>query len=218
MHNPTTLGALASALLFVLGPTTGCSSGPQSAPLASPSVDAGPSSSDDAGADPSKKSGDASAENPGTTTGDDAGSDPATDGGTCFVPPPPQDPSSFPSCCSAGAAHCLPDAEVPPNDKSQLAMCSGGYCVPDTFISNPAYQPPMCTAFNGAQGACLSVCVPQVAQYQSILTQATCATDERCTPCINPITNQSSGACSFAQATVPCGADGGPSTNADGGP
>jgi hypothetical protein len=39
------------------------------------------------------------------------------------------------------------------------------------------------------------VCVPQVAQYQSLLPQDICAADERCAPCISPLDQKPTGAC-----------------------
>src|SRR5271165_556572 len=83
------------------------------------------------------------------------------DDGACVpsTPPPPMDPSTLPSCCTAGAAHCVPSADVDPSLTKQLSACSGGYCVPDPFIKNPTLVPAACTAFNGTDGACISVCV-----------------------------------------------------------
>ncbi len=143
--------------------------------------------------------------------GDDASVGSSSGSGTtsCVdTPPAPMDPSKLPSCCTAGAAHCVPTASVPSGDIAALAPCTGGYCVPDPFITNPDYVPPTCTAFNGTPGTCLSLCVPQVEQYKSILTQTTCAATELCAPCTNPLTNQPSGACAFVPPTQ-CAADGG---------
>jgi hypothetical protein len=155
-------------------------------------------------------------------TGDDDGSTSvsSTSGGSssgCVSSRPPSiNPSSLPSCCSDGAAHCVPTEYVPGADTKALASCSGGYCVPDPFITDPSYQPPACTAFNSTPGVCLSLCVPQVSQYKTILTQATCGATELCAPCTNPLTNQPSGACAFAPPTT-CSADGGTTTSPGGG-
>jgi hypothetical protein len=154
----------------------------------------------------------------GSTTGAASGTG-DVGGGSCVGSRPPDiDPSSLPSCCSTGAAHCVPTEYVPGADQKALATCSGGYCVPDPFITNPAYMPPACTAFNMTPGVCLSLCVPQVAQYKAILTQANCAATELCAPCTNPLTNMSSGACAFAPPSTTCSADGGtPPSTGDGG-
>jgi hypothetical protein len=154
-----------------------------------------------------------------SSAGDDAsvGNASSSGGGACVATPPtPIDPSTLPSCCTAGAAHCVPTASVPPADIPALAACTGGYCVPDPFISNPDYVPPACTAYNGTPGTCLSVCVPQVSEYKSILTQATCAATELCAPCINPLTNQPSGACAF-QPPTQCADGGGRGSSSGGG-
>ncbi len=157
-----------------------------------------------------------------TSGGADGGaSGPASSGGgggNCVTSRPPDiNPSSLPSCCSAGAAHCVPTEYVPSADTQALASCTGGYCVPDPFITNPAYMPPSCTAFNQTPGVCLSLCVPQVEQYKTILTQATCAATELCAPCTNPLTNMPSGACAFAPPSSTCSADGGTASSSGGG-
>ncbi len=124
--------------------------------------------------------------------------------------PAPQDPSKLPSCCTTGPAHCVPAAQVVPSLTSQLAMCSGGYCEPDDIIQDPEFVPAQCTAFNGTPGACISLCVPQVQQYLSVLKQGTCAADERCAPCINPLDNSNTGACDVGKNNQ-CGGDSGAS-------
>src|SRR5579859_6734603 len=143
----------------------------------------------------------------GTASGSSSGAGGAGGSGCVSQRPPDLSPSTLPSCCTDGAAHCVPTQYVPPGDLAALAQCTGGYCVPDPFITNPDYIPLSCTAFNGTPGACLSLCVPQVSQYKSILTQATCAATELCAPCTNPLTQKPSGACAFAPPTT-C-ADGG---------
>src|SRR5262249_50137913 len=99
--------------------------------------------------------------------------------------------------------HCVPTAKLPANVVAQLAPCSDGasYCVPDSFIRSGGGAPPTCKSLNGAAGVCLSVCVPQVKQYQTLLPQDTCATDERCAPCMNPLTMMPSGACDIGKCT-----------------
>lgn len=185
-----------AALLLAAAWTGGCATGDLTA--ASP---------EGAGLDGGVTGQDASGAGPGAQAGGGAGA-----GGCVATPPKPEDPSSLPNCCEAGAAHCVASADVPSADKPALAMCSGGYCVPDPFITNPSYVPPACTAFNRAPGVCLSLCVPQVAQYKAILTQASCAATELCAPCVNPLTNQPSGACAFAPpSSTTCGAEGGTS-------
>ena len=94
----------------------------------------------------------------------------------------PMDPSTLPACGTAVCAdspnaHCVPQDKVPTNIGAQLAKCSDGtsYCVPDAQIKSGGAAPPTCKSLNGADGVCLSVCVPQVKQYESLLPQDSCA-------------------------------------------
>jgi hypothetical protein len=117
---------------------------------------------------------------------------------------PGTDPSTLPACCQGnsnpalnGNAHCVPGAEVPASLQSFVAPCpGGGLCAPDPFIQNGSgYQLPTCQSLGSAEGRCLSVCIPMVAQYISLLPQDSCATDERCVPCISPIDQTPTGVC-----------------------
>jgi len=136
---------------------------------------------------------------------------------------PPMDPSTLPACGSAVCAdstnaHCVPADKVPANVAAQLAKCSDGasYCVPDAQIRSGGATPPSCHSLNGADGVCLSVCVPQVTQYEALLPQDSCASDERCAPCINPLNNMPSGACDIGKP-VGCDSGGGGSGGGGGG-
>jgi hypothetical protein len=71
---------------------------------------------------------------------------------------------------------------------------------------------------SGADGVCLSVCVPQVSQYESLLPQDICAPDERCAPCINPLTQQPSGACLIGTPAAFCGGPASGAGASDAGP
>jgi hypothetical protein len=134
--------------------------------------------------------------------------------GDCGPVSTPRDPSTLPECCAPeGLAHCVPSSEVPASMAAQLNACpeSSGICVPDPFIRSGGARPPEmkdCASLNGP-GVCLSVCVKLVAQYSALLPQDTCAADERCAPCINPLTNLPSGACEIGKAGAggTCGPD-----------
>jgi hypothetical protein len=116
------------------------------------------------------------------------------------------DPSTLPSCCTDGAAHCVPSSQLPASASGVLAACAGGLCVPDPFIrAGGLAMPPRCTSLNNAEGRCMSVCVPQVAKYQALLPQDTCADDERCAPCVSPLDHMPTGVCSLGV----CGGDDG---------
>ena len=124
------------------------------------------------------------------------------------VPEPPADPCENPptqpipippglSQCCAGA-HCLPKAAVPPENHDMLAGCDNntGLCVPDSMIQSGGVIPPaICTSVGGVEGRCLSTCIPDVAEKASYLPADICATNERCTPCCDPFTGESTGAC-----------------------
>jgi hypothetical protein len=127
----------------------------------------------------------------------------------------PRDPSTLTACCtdSVGGAHCLPDDVIPSQLKGFLSECpnGAGACVPDPFIeTGGVYTPKSCMSLEGAAGVCLSGCIPQVAQYLTLLPQDVCADDERCAPCTNPLDNTNTGAC---QISFSCdgGGGGGPS-------
>jgi hypothetical protein len=136
--------------------------------------------------------------------------------------PPGQDPSKLPTCCTMGSAHCVPSADVPASFASQLATCTGGACVPDSFIEDPSLVPATCKSLDAAPGVCLSLCVPQVGTYASLLPQDVCAADERCAPCISPLNMMSTGACDIGKGTgttcAPTGDGATGSPTADAGP
>jgi hypothetical protein len=122
---------------------------------------------------------------------------------TCpYTGPPIIDPTVFPACSPACAgSHCVPSSLVPMADQSQLATCPGGFCAPDSITgSGVEGVPPTCTSVGGAEGRCLSTCLPEIAGEASLLPQSTCATGEKCAPCYNPIATDPTaptGACSL---------------------
>lgn len=138
----------------------------------------------------------------GTST-DDSPSDPANEAGATPLDPaacegPPNlekmDPATLPPCCD-GTAHCVPKERVPGIVRQALSTCAGGYCVPDSFLRSGGAAPPGCTAFNGAEGACMSKCVPEVGANSTLLQQGVCGAGELCAPCIHPLTQKPTGVC-----------------------
>lgn len=132
----------------------------------------------------------------------------ATEAGTSSIDPnacsPKEitalDPNTLPACCDGkGAAHCVPKDNVDPFVATQLGECSGGLCEPDPLIKDPHMVLKTCTSLGAAAGACVSVCVPQVQQYLSLLPQDVCGADEKCAPCINPLDNTNTGACDIGK-------------------
>jgi hypothetical protein len=110
-----------------------------------------------------------------------------------------RDPRALPACCEefVGGAHCLPAADVPGVLADRFDTCAGGgYCVPDPLIATGGvYEPPSCTSLQGAEGVCLSGCIPEVGEVWGILPQDGCDSDERCVPCVNPLDGEVTGAC-----------------------
>lgn len=119
-----------------------------------------------------------------------------------YTGPPIIDPSVFPACSPACAgSHCVPAALVPMADQSQLATCPGGFCAPDSITQTAGEGvPPTCTSVAGAEGRCLSTCLPEIASEASVLPQSTCASGELCAPCYDPLASDPmapTGACSL---------------------
>jgi hypothetical protein len=123
----------------------------------------------------------------------------------------PRDPASLPACCQdyLGDGHCLPEATVPAELRGVLDTCdTGGLCIPDKFIeTGGVLTPKTCASLDGAQGVCLSVCIPQVGQYSGILPQDACDADERCAPCVSPLDGMPTGACDIKGECVGEGPD-----------
>jgi hypothetical protein len=140
----------------------------------------------------------------GLTGGSDDGG-----GGTCpYVGPPIVDPSKFAACAPAcGGAHCVPATLVPAAQQSLLSACtasdgSGGFCAPDKVVAAGGnYVPPTCRSVVGAEGRCMSTCLPAVAAQASVLPKDTCGDGEVCAPCFNPVASDPTaptGACTLA--------------------
>lgn len=112
-------------------------------------------------------------------------------------------PSNFVSCASpvptdggiqtCQYANCVPsslaDSLMSAEQKTLLGMCSDGtsYCVPDDFIATLGkFVLKTCTSISGAEGRCISTCVPQVSKMINELPQDVCDETERCAPCYYP--------------------------------
>jgi len=112
----------------------------------------------------------------------------------------PQLPAGqIPSCTSQTclAAHCVPANQVPAGtDTSLLATCSGGFCTPDDYIATYGkFLTKVCQSVDGAEGRCISTCIPQVEDRLTQLPQRDCAPSERCAPCFDPIDGRDTRAC-----------------------
>jgi hypothetical protein len=161
--------------------------------LAQDALETGP----DAGGEDSGDSGDGG---DGGDSGDGATAADA-DAGVCIPHqgPPVLNPAGLPACSCPGA-HCLATSLVPSAAASLLAACdSMSECVPDLFIaSGGSFISPTCTSIAGAEGRCLSKCIPSVQAQAAQLPQSTCATGDVCVPCYDPVSGKSSGACNLS--------------------
>lgn len=157
--------------------------------------------------DPAATGGGSDAANPASSGagGSDGGSTGTGEEECPHTGPPVLDPSGLTPCptdvCSGGA-HCIPNGLVPPDQADSLAACDAdSKCVPDLLIETGGnFIPATCTSLYGAEGRCLSECLPQVAEQAESLPQDTCAANERCTPCFDPLQDgaPATGACDLS--------------------
>ena len=120
-------------------------------------------------------------------------------------PGPARAPTPYPHCCS-DAGRCIVSSQVPAASRSQLNAdgCdaqAGLLCVPLTLAQAPDAPPAAChDSATSAEGRCLMQCLPEVAPQASRLRPSGCAGGELCVPCYDPLTGDSTGACSFSAA------------------
>lgn len=144
---------------------------------------------------------------------DDSGPDDCRPYGS---PMAPADLSGLPTCCeeAGGAGHCVDSDHVAAGVVGTLSACSsGGVCAPDQdLMTGGVYTRTSCTSIVGP-GACVSVCLADVAANKDTLTQDVCADGERCAPCIDPRDNSPTGLCEPAAAG--CDDDPNPTSGCD---
>jgi hypothetical protein len=110
--------------------------------------------------------------------------------------------SSFSPCKMVGctAAHCVPKSAVPASVPLELlAECDDTttVCIPDDYTASfGKFLAKSCTSLLGAEGRCISTCIPQVNGLMDVLPKDVCGDNERCAPCINPNDGTETGACS----------------------
>lgn len=69
-------------------------------------------------------------------------------------------------------------------------------CVPKLFVETLGdFTAETCTSLDGAEGRCMSKCIPLVSAQASFLPQAGCASGELCAPCYDPRNGTETGAC-----------------------
>ena len=93
-------------------------------------------------------------------------------------------------------------ANTPASLQALLAPCSGGgFCTPDTVIASADnFVPPSCVSIAGAEGRCVSTCLPWVAARAALLPKVGCAAGTVCAPCFDPLATDPTtptGACSL---------------------
>lgn len=109
----------------------------------------------------------------------------------------------FGTCCG-GDGRCAPASALPPDTAKQLGpeTCpSGNLCVPAKPIEIPTYRFPCCTA-GTVSGICAPACVIDQNAQGKLLSQNNCSSGEKCVPCANPLTGQSTGACTDTAGKV----------------
>ncbi len=94
----------------------------------------------------------------------------------------------------------MPNALVPSGQAADLASCdSSSKCVPDSFIETGGkLTAPSCSSIGGAEGRCLSTCLPDVAFRAELLPSDGCDASEVCVPCFDPFDGTPSGACELS--------------------
>jgi hypothetical protein len=136
---------------------------------------------------------------------DSGGEDGGTSAPDCVPGEPPIPVTSLPVCELCPDARCVPDFALDDDQRSQLLPCSeSSTCVPELFIeTNGNFTLEKCTSVQGAEGRCLSVCVPAVANQSAVLPQDVCEDGWLCAPCYDPVSGADTGACTQGCDTGP---------------
>ena len=146
-----------------------------------------------------------------TSSSSSSGSGPSCDDpSTCEYDcdTPAVDPSILTECTTCGGAHCVPTAQIPdPALVDQLDSCDAeSVCVPDEFIvTNGKFIAETCKSVAGAEGRCLSRCLPEIASQAAQLPQDICPETHLCAPCYNPQSGEDTGACRISCDSGPAG-------------
>lgn len=126
---------------------------------------------------------------------------------SCENPPKPLPTATLPECPThlcGGGARCIPKELVLSSGNAdqadRLAPCDepDTLCVPDEYIAYQGFfTAKTCTSLFNAEGRCLSTCIPEVKEQNDevALPQDVCDAHQVCTPCYDPQTGESTGAC-----------------------
>jgi hypothetical protein len=120
----------------------------------------------------------------------------------CPYDGPPIDVSPFPTCGDGG--RCVPKGTIPEKERSRLAECPSGYCVPEKIIkSKGGAIPTACHGLAGAEGRCYSVVFPDIDKNKDHLPIDVCDKNERCVPCYDPVTGEETPVCHQVACDAP---------------
>jgi hypothetical protein len=112
---------------------------------------------------------------------------------------------SDPTLCCGGRGSCIAVNYTDPRYGHMLsrAECpSASVCVPDELQG--ARELAVCKVQStGAEGRCLPDCLSKVQEQGERLARDGCRKHERCAPCYDPITGETTGACAFGDDTGP---------------
>jgi hypothetical protein len=108
------------------------------------------------------------------------------------------DISGFPSCNACQKARCVPSSLVTMAGSEKLGLCEDkkSKCVPDNYLATAGFFVlKRCSSLEGAEGRCVSSCIPEIREQKQRLPQDICDTDEKCAPCFDPLTGAETGSC-----------------------
>lgn len=147
----------------------------------------------------------------GTGTGGSTGGGGSTGDASACVPPAtlldlggfskctPSDGGVGPTCTDGYcvAITLMTAVGVGQTQLDLLANCdSTSKCVPGKFVQyQNKFTLKTCTSVAGAEGRCLSECIPQVSSQASFLPKDICGDGELCAPCYDPRTGADTQAC-----------------------
>ncbi len=145
--------------------------------------------------------------------GSGGSSDAAPDAPACVPPTTLLDTSTLPACnigpeCTDGKCFSIAlmtGIGVSQSTLDLLANCDvDNKCVPNLFLQyTNKFLTKHCTSVAGAEGRCISKCVPQVSDQMDFLKQDVCEASELCAPCYDPRTGVDTGACTQGCDTGP---------------
>jgi len=113
----------------------------------------------------------------------------------CAEPPTVVDVTKLTPC---DAGHCIPRSAAGEDMVAQLAPCADEnyVCAPDKQIATGGlFTPKTCKSIGGAEGRCFSAAIGEVKEQGDRLPKDTCADDERCTPCFDPVSGEALPSC-----------------------